>query len=137
MCRKIYEEIGDMTGFVVQVLVLGAWGCMRWSSGHADVGKVCEEIVSVPSFQKVERRSKEPKLLASGVHHPGNCQAVVLHEREGRPYIPGLNSVEKASVCRCACCYRGWSRCSRKHEEFWVPLLLLWGWVAGEDDDPE
>lgn len=28
------------------------------------------------------REEYEPKLLASGVHHPGNCQAVVLHERE-------------------------------------------------------
>lgn len=28
---------------------------MRWSSGDTDVGKVCEEIVPVPSFQKVER----------------------------------------------------------------------------------
>lgn len=48
--------------------------------GDTDVGKVCEQS-QCPHSRRL-REEYEPKLLASGVHHPGSCQAVVLQERE-------------------------------------------------------
>lgn len=71
-------------------------------------------------------------MLASGVHHPGNCQAVVLHERE-RPYIPGPQHGRRLSAD--VRVVTGVGASAQENMKSLGTTALL-SWVAGEDDDP-